>query len=259
MKKEIGVAALVSLFAFELWLATARADEPALPPDPPARAAAPLPGPWSGDVAIGYVRTSGNTKTSSLNAKLGLNYKGVAWGNELMGSAYSGSRDQQTTDERYSLADKVNYNLSPKGYLFGNGSYDNDRFAGVAVRYVVTAGYGRHVIATPTQTLDLEAGLGGNRTHEQDAEHFTSRAIATFGGRYVWKITPTSQFSQTLRTEYASNNLYVNPIAELKLSVIGNLFAALDYELRYNTGVPVGIRHVDPITPINLGYGFGKT
>jgi putative salt-induced outer membrane protein len=105
--------------------------------------------------------------------------------------------------------------------------------------------------------LDLEAGVGANRTRNQGTEDFTSRAVATLGGKYVWKISSSAQFTQTLRTEFASNNTYVNPISELKLTVIGNLFAALNYELRYNTEAPLNTRHTDTISTVNLGYTFG--
>ncbi len=231
--------------------ATALADDAPAPPAPPP------PSPWSGSLAAGYVRTSGNSDSTSLSAKFALNYTGVTWGNQFAASALDGSKDRLTTDERYSLADKVTYNLSPKDYLFGNGTYDNDRFAGVAERYVLAAGYGRHVFATPTQTLDLEAGAGFNRTRNQGTNAFTSRPVATLGGKYVWKISDTAQFTQTLRTEYASNNIFLDPLSELKLTVIGNLFATLDYEIQYNTEAPAGTQHTDTITTVNLGYNFG--
>ena len=268
MRSRLRNTALLALLATSTLCETvARADDntatpsaaasPESPPPPPPYA--PLPPPWSGDAAIGYVRTGGNTSTSALNAKIGLDYKGATWGNGFLASAFNGSRDKRTTDERYSIADKVNYNVTPKDYAFGNASYDNDRFAGIAERYALSLGYGRHMFATPTQTLDLEVGGGANYSRNEGADRFTAHAIATFGGKYVWKITPTSQFSQSLRTEYASNNIYVNPITELKLTVIGNAYAALDFEIRYNSDVPAGIRHTDQITTINLGYGFGKT
>lgn len=227
--------------------------------DAPTVAAAdpPKPSPWSGSLAAGYVRTSGNSDSTSLSARFALNYAGPSWGNQFSASLLNGAKDGITTDERYSVADKVTYNLSDRSYLFGNGSYDNDRFAGIAERYVLTGGYGRHVIATATQTLDLEGGGGFNRTRERGTDEFTYRPIATLGGKYAWKISDNAQFTQTLRTEYASNNIFINPVSELKLTVIGNLFAALDYEIRYNTEVPAETRHTDTITTVNLGYNFG--
>lgn len=217
-----------------------------------------LPPPWYGDVAAGYVRSGGNTDTSSLNLKLQLGYAGVTWANEFHASAYSGSRDAQTTDERYEIGDKLSYNFSARDYAFGSLSYDNDRFAGIAERYTAAIGYGRHVVATPTQALDLEAGLGANRSRDRDSPRFGNHGIATLGGKYVWKLTPGTQFSQTLRSEYASNNIYVNPVSELRLTVIGQLFAAIAFEIRYNSNIPAGLRHVDDITTLNLGYDFGK-
>jgi putative salt-induced outer membrane protein len=239
--------------AFALIAATAAAEDG----PPPAAVPPPPPSPWSGSVAAGYVRTSGNSDSSSLSAKFALNYAGPVWGNQFSASLLNGAKDKVTTEESYSVADKVSYNLSNVSYLFGNGGYDNDRFAGVAERYALTGGYGQHVIATPTQTLDIEGGLGVNRTRDEGTDSFTSRPIATFGGKYFLKISDNAQFTQTLRTEYASNNIFLNPVSELKLTVIGNLFAALDYEIRYNTEVPAQTRHTDTITTVNLGYNFG--
>lgn len=217
-----------------------------------------LPPPWSGNASVGYVRTGGNTSTSALNLKANLDYKGVDWGNSILASAFNGSRDRITTDERYALADKVNYNLSPRHYVFADASYDNDRFSGIPERYALTLGYGRHVLASARQTLDIEAGVGANESREQGREGLVAHGIATLGGKYVLRLTPTSQFTQTLRTEYASNNIFVNPVSELKLTVIGNAFAALSFEIRYNSDVPSGVRSIDHISTINLGYGFGN-
>ena len=216
-----------------------------------------LPPPWAGNASVGYVQTGGNTSTSALNLKANLDYQGVDWGNSLLATAFNGSRDKTTTDERYGIVDKVNYNLSPRHYAFVDASYDNDRFAGISERYALTLGYGRHVFASARQTLDLEAGLGANESRERGQRVLVAHGIATLGGKYVLRLTPSSQFTQTLRTEYASNNIFVNPVSELKLNVIGNAYAALSFEIRYNSDVPSGVRNVDHISTINLGYGFG--
>ena len=115
---------------------------------------------------------------------------------------------------------------------------------------------GPHVLTGPVHTLDIETGVGANRTKDQN-DIYETAAIATLGGKYVWKISPNAEFSQTLRAEAGVTNVYVNPISALKLTVIGNLFATFNHEVRYNTEVPAETRHVDQITTINLGYAFG--
>lgn len=218
--------------------------------------APPAPSPWRGDLALGVVNTSGNTRTRSVNVRGALEYRRSRWGNRFSALAFSGTRDGLTTDERYSAANKTDLQFDEHNYAYTNLAYDNDRFAGVAERYALTLGYGRHVLTGPIHTLDVETGLGANRTRDQD-DIYETAAIATFGGKYVWAISPNAEFSQTLRTEAGKTNIYVNPISALKLTIVGNLFATFNHEIRYNSQVPEDTRHVDQISTINLGYSFG--
>ena len=239
------------------------ADEPAAEvpavAEAAAEAAAPPPAvksPWLGDIAVGVVNTSGNTSTRSVNARGAIEYRRSHWGNRFSALAFSGTRDGLTTDERYSAANKTDLQFDPRNYAFTNLAYDNDRFAGIAERYAVTVGYGRHVLTGPVHTLDIETGVGANRTKDQD-DIYETAAIGTLGGKYVWKISPNAEFSQTLRAEAGVTNIYVNPITALKLTIVGNLFATFNHEIRYNSQVPEDTRHVDQISTINLGYSFG--
>ena len=56
-----------------------------------------------------------------------------------------------------------------------------DSLAGVAERYAVTVGYGRHVLTGPVHTLDIETGVGANRTKDQN-DIYETAAIANPAG-----------------------------------------------------------------------------
>ncbi len=228
------------------------AEPDAAPAEPPK----PEPTPWLGELAVGLVNASGNTSTRSINLRSALEYRAEHWGNRFTALAFSGSRDGVSTDERYSVANKTDYQFDFRNYAFGNLAYDNDRFAGIAERYAATVGYGRHVLRNKRHKLDIEIGVGANRTRDQD-EIYETAAIGTLGGKYTWTISPNAEFTQTLRTEGGVTNVYVNPITALKLTIVGNLFATFNHEIRYNTEVPSETRHLDQITTINLGYSFG--
>lgn len=228
----------------------AAAEAPPAPPPPPP------PSPWRGDVAIGVVNTSGNTRTRSVNTRGAIEYRHDRWRNRFSALAFSGTREGLTTDERYSAANKTDLQFNERNYAYTNLAYDNDRFAGIAERYAATIGYGRHLLTGPTHTLDIETGVGANRTRDQEDVYETA-AIATFGGKYIWVISPNAEFSQTLRTEAGQTNVYVNPITALKLTIVGNLFATFNHEIRYNSQVPAATRHIDQISTLNLGYSFG--
>lgn len=258
-KPLLTAAALLALFPFvpvradDATPAEAQAAVPAAEPEAPP---APVPTPWIGDLAIGIVNTTGNTRTRSVNVRGALEYRGERWGNRFSALAFNGSRDGLSTDERYSAANKTDWRFDERNYAFTNLAYDNDRFAGVSERYAVTVGYGRRVLTGPTHRLDVETGVGANRTRDQ-ADVYKTAAIGTLGGKYVWVISPNAEFTQTLRTEAGVTNIYVNPISALKLTIVGNLFATFNHEIRYNSEVPDGVQKVDQISTVNLGYTFG--
>jgi putative salt-induced outer membrane protein len=212
---------------------------------------------WSGAIAGGYIRTAGDSTTTAENLKAELNYTNMPWRNEFGVSAANGHTGSDTTAEQYSVNDKLKFSFNEVDYAFGAASFDADRFSGISKNFSESAGYGRRLLMTERQTLDAELGFGASQQQRVGEAHYVTQPIATFGGKYVYTFSPTSQFKQTLRTEVGSKNTFINPVSQLKLNIIGSLFAALSYEVRYNTTVPEGSRHTDTITSISFGYGFG--
>jgi putative salt-induced outer membrane protein YdiY len=239
--------------AVTLLPAAALADVPPPQAPPPA-----LPTPWSGDAALGYIRTTGNVDSTSLSVKGNLDWISAPWSNHAhtMGN-YSSSLGASTA-ESYEFDDKLSRDLDPSQYLFASFNYTDDRFAGVVSRFSEAVGYGRHFIKTPTQTLDIDAGLGLSQERESGYQGYDGEFIGVFNLAYLYKFSPTAQFKQTLHIESAVQNTYINPVSELKFTIVGNFFATLDYDWRHNTSVPDGTVHTDTITSINFGYSFGK-
>ena len=67
---------------------------------PPAEKEA---GPWSGKAALGYLATSGNTESSSLNSGFSIAYASGRWLHGLEGLAIYSAQDEVTTAEAYDL------------------------------------------------------------------------------------------------------------------------------------------------------------
>ena len=223
------------------------ADDPASPPTP-----------WSGDASAGYIRTTGNSNSTALNFKGDLDWKSAPWENLFKAQGAYGSSKGTSNAEAYQFGDKLSRDLSPLDYVFVSLDYGNDRFAGVASRYSEAVGYGRHFLKTDTQTLDADLGIGASQSRDAEATDYDNQLIGVFNLAYLLKITPSTQFKQTLHVEGGRQNTFINPVAELKLTVIGNVFATLAYDWRHNTSVPAGNVHTDTITTINFGYSFGK-
>lgn len=212
---------------------------------------------FGGEASAGFLNTTGNTQTRSLNVKAAASYKGLAWTHALRLAALTAQQARATTDERYSLGYRSTFEMTQFDYLFGSLDYDNDRFSGVTERTTEGVGYGRHFLRGPVHLLDAELGLGATQQKLATGER-SGAVVGLFNAKYQWRISETSRFTQTLKVEESSDNTFVNPVSELKLVIAGNLFTTLGYEVRSNSQVPTGTRKTDTLTSVNLGYAFGK-
>lgn len=243
---------------------------PALAEDPP-----PAPkSPWSGDVTAGLVATSGNSKTSTANAKVQVVYTQQWWKNTLDASAL---RSEQTTKdpvtfvetesvtaERYLVGNKSDFNLTDVDYLFLQLEFEKDLVGPVRERTSETVGYGRKVLTGPEHFLDLELGAGMRQTESQivlpDAPAAVKEDDAIGRGRlaYKWQFTEQSHAGETIKVESGSANTFMESVTEARLSLVGKLYAQASYTVRTNTDVPPGTEKTDTITAISLGWTFGK-
>ncbi|HKK14574.1 MAG TPA: DUF481 domain-containing protein [Gammaproteobacteria bacterium] len=225
-----------------------------------AFAGAAAAGTLSGNVDLGYTASSGNTKTSNLDAKFGLGYVVGPWTHKLKLGVISASKDNQSTAERYTASGKTEYDFTEHNYVFGQGQYIKDRFAGVRQNLTLTAGYGRRVINSPVQSLDAEIGAGFRRTQEQAPSlRWRSDAIAQLGADYKYKLSDTGRFEQQLSIQSGHVNTFTESVTSLKLAVMGNLSAKLSYTVDHNSTVPAGLSKTDTYTSVALSYQFGKT
>lgn len=213
---------------------------------------------WSGDVEFGYLATSGNTDTESLNGKFLAEYDAGSWSNKLTaGGAYT-TDQSDTTAERYVAADTLAWDINERNYLFVTVDWEKDLFAGVRERLSETIGYGRHVLTGPVHTLDLELGAGARQSQDNDTRERYDDAIFRAAMLYGWTISETSKFKQSLKTESGESNTFVESVSELKLAVVGNLYAGLSYTVKYNSDVADGSENTDTYTAVNLSYSFGQ-
>lgn len=214
-------------------------------------------GDFKGEAAAGLLMTSGNSDSESLNGKIAVDYLAAPWKNTFTATAINNGGDEGRTAERYTASNQLNYDLDPDNYLFGVVDWEKDRFGAYAERTSEAVGYGRHVLKGPVHLLDAEIGGGWRQQEEQDTGDKNSEAIARLAGKYTWKISETSAFAQALKMEYGKDNTFSESITELKMSVVGNLFAALSFTVHRNSHAPADTDKTDTFTAVNLGYAFG--
>lgn len=210
---------------------------------------------FSGRVALGYLATGGNTENETFSSNFDLDWNRAPWHHALTGAAVRASTDNVTTAEAYSLDWQSDYDLSERSYVFGLIAWNDDQFSGYDQQIRAVLGYGRRFIATERHALNGEVGAGARQADLRDGTN-EDETILRLSGDYLWIISETAEFSQSLAIESGSFNTYTETVTRLTADIRGNLSIVFSYTIKNNSEVPVGIENTDTFTAIALEYTF---
>ena len=211
--------------------------------------------PYKGNVELGYVDTSGNTETKSLNAKAKVEAMYKKWRQTLQLEALNSSAENVTTAERYLGSLKTDYRFSARDYAFGLLKYENDRFSGYDYWTSITLGYGRRVIDEKSLWLELEGGPGYRYSKITDGDT-VDEAILRLAGSLGWQISESALFEQDLSSEIGEDVTINRSVSALSMQIIGSLAMKLAYTYRHTSKVPEGVKKADTTTSVTLVYKF---
>lgn len=226
--------------------------------------AADPPSPWSGEASAGVVVTTGNSESSTANAKGEVVHASRLWRNTFNAAALRSEQtdaltgDDVVTAERYAVGNKTDFNFTDRDYAFLALEFEKDLVGPVRERTSETTGYGRKILTGPAHLLEAELGAGARQTEAQVTEEKNSDLIGRGRLAYKWNFSETSHFGETIKVESGDSNTTSESVTELRLSLVGKLFALASYTVRTNSDVPPGTRKTDTITAFSLGWSFGK-
>jgi len=210
---------------------------------------------YDASIALGYVATSGNTKTQTYNTEFLVNFETYHWDHHLKLQALGSSEDSETTAERYYLENKSDYKLDAMQYLFGKISYTDDRFSGYNYQTSTSAGYGRYLLKDQIFSLQAYGGLGYRGTDNDTVGH-DGEMIVTLGESLSWAISESSSLKQSLSSEVGAElTVTVFEIA-LESVIVGDIISKIGFQARSNSQVPEGTKKTDTQTSISLSYAF---
>lgn len=213
---------------------------------------------WQGSLAFGTLQTSGNTDTSSSNAKALFGYKSGNWQDSLLFQALRASSAGVLTAESYNANGQTDYNFTDKDYVFGNLDYLRDVFSGYDRRTSEVVGLGRRLLTSDTQQLDAQFGVGTRQTRYTD-DTSKSEAVELLAGTYLWKFAANSGFSENLSVEHGVSNTYSQSVTGLTTNISGSFALAITYTISHNSGVLPGFKNTDRSTAVSLVYSFAPS
>ncbi len=212
-------------------------------------------GPWSGKAGLGYLATSGNSETTNVSASAAVNYDLERWHHEAFAGAIGAESDGTSTAEAYRLGYKAKYDFTKFDYIFGRIAWDKDKFSSYDQQISETIGYGRRVINSATQVLNLEIGAGFKQNDLIDGTS-EDDAIVRAAGDYLWKFSDTAKFVQTLAVEAGESNTFIESVSQVNARLMENTALVLGYTVKNNSDVVPGTEKTDTFTSISLEYAF---
>ena len=210
---------------------------------------------WSSEIELGYLETSGNTDTQSLQTKGKIVNERVNWKHKATIEIIKKEENEITTAKRTYITAKSDYNINPLSYLFLALSYEKDDFSGYDKQYSEAVGYGYHVIKQEDMTLDLEIGAGARQSY-LTTNGTTNETIAKGALDFKWKFSKSSTFTQLIGIESSQENTITRSSSAIKIQINGNLSTRLSHSIKNSTSVPVGKKKTDAESMITLVYSF---
>ena len=231
--------------------------------------------PWEVDVDIGAIATSGNTDSTSLQFKIDAKQNLEKWENQyVFNSLFKEDEVEQEdetttkekTAEKYFGSAKFAYLLGvEQSYLFGFGSYTNDKFGAYRTYTTAALGYGDWIYFSPTFNWFVEAGPGyfeGEKVIESDDVNIPDRlanesgAILRAATALEWKITSHAEFKQIISVESGADNTRTQSETSLATSINGSMKMKVGVAIANDTDVAPGKEKTDTTTFVNLVYSF---
>lgn len=212
---------------------------------------------WKGNIELGYVKTSGNTDTESLNTKANAETDREIWRHKMNIEALKSSDKGTTTAERYLVSGQSDYKTKgKKNFFFIYISYEDDRFSGYDYQMTEAIGYGRRILDQNNMTLDLEIGPGARQSKVESSGDIENETLVRGAGRYAWKITDHSKLTEDLTAEVGEDVTVTKSVTGLSAKINSSLATKLTYTLKNTSKVPAGVKKTDTELAVTLVYGF---
>lgn len=214
--------------------------------------------PWEMSLSLGYVGTTGNTKTRTYNGEFRSTWHTTDWTHNFKLRGLGSNEEGESRAERYLLEEKSDYNLNDDQYLFVRGTYIKDRFSGFGYQASLGTGYGRDILENESFSLQGFSGLGYRFKQEVNGVKGgrEGEVVLTLGEELDWDLSESSSIYQELNTEIGSELTVTTFEVGLQTNIMGGVATKIAFQARNNSNVPEGREKTDTQTSVSLVYSF---
>ena len=210
---------------------------------------------YSGEGELGAFTTTGNAPGIGLAAGLKLISEGTDWRLSLLGRADYQETSNVVVREQYRVSAEPNYKFDERGYVYGLGQYEQDRFQGFHARYSLSGGVGYNVLTGDDAKLSVKAGPAWR--HTRLVTGMNESVLAGLASVDIKvKLTPTIQLTEAASAYVDEQRSTLFSVAALDSQLIGKLKARLSYTVQYESNPALGRAPTDTTSRLTLVYGF---
>jgi len=230
--------------------------------------------PFTASAELGFLYKTGNTKSVDIKTGLNVKYEKEQWTSlldiDLLAKKTEetdadGVDDFKTTDQKWTITSQTNYTLdaNSKNYMYGNVSYEDNRFTSFDNQSSISAGWGRHWYKTEKASLFADIGPGYKRDVTKATDAMASETQSSFiiqaQALYLRKINEHVEFKQIFVAKYApqsGENSKYKAESSITTKLIETLQLKFTVTIDHNTEVEEGTERTDTQTAMTLVYSF---
>lgn len=220
--------------------------------------AAPAPKPWKDSAELGFINTSGNTKTTTLSLNNLLTYTVDGATTEFALGGMQARNNGVTTAEQYDAREKQTKSLGGNNYAFERVAWDRNTFSGVRSQWDGSVGCGRDLLNTDSDKLAAE--LGGGYIDEDQTVGGVNQFVSGRGHvKYNRTLSKTASFSQDaayIRDFHSAGDYRLNTETSLTASITTAVSLKLSLKWTHVNAPPPGFKPDDTLSSAAVIFNF---
>lgn len=215
--------------------------------------------PWSVELSLGGLFTSGNTELAQVDAELEVSrtLTSPEFTVNLLAATSYGSQSGVNYIERYMTLLNLKYEISEKLYASADGRWYSNEFIGISNEYRTSMGMGYRILHGETFGISVDAGAGlYNRENTAGDRLETSIGYVGLRSQLAlsdsWTISEVAFITADLQD---LENFYLESYFEAESSILQNLSFVLGYNVVYFTVPPIeGLKETDTTLRLLLRF-----
>jgi putative salt-induced outer membrane protein YdiY len=234
---------------------------------------------FSASAQLGLLYLTGNTRSADMKVGLDLRFEQELWRSSFIFDSLikkvdvnseADGKHFETSENKWSAVTQTNYtiNTAKKNYLYGNLSYEENKFSSFDSQVSISTGWGRRWFETSKASLDADIGPGFKRdvTRESQADRDAGiysetqdSLILQAQALYRRKMNEHIEFKQLLIAKYAiesGQNSSYKAESSITSKLIESLQLKLSFLIDYNSTVDEDKTNTDTQTSVVLVYSF---